>query len=437
MDTDFDMFLVLAEAIGIGLLVGIERERSTAQVDGSTPAGVRTFALASLIGAVSMIAGGVPLLIASAILVGAARIVSMAGQGDRTIGATTTLALLLVVLLGALATQTAFLAASIAVVVASLLAARQVLRDFSRTILTEAEVRDGLILGVAVLVVLPVLPNRDFGPGGTLNPRELFLIVVMIMVIGAAGHIATRTIGPRFGLPVSGFLSGFVSSTATILALGQRSAAAPNQTMSSAAGAALSSVSSLIQVGIILLVLSPAMFAAGLPLLLATVTVAAVHGATAFLLSLRGTRETAQLELARRVFSVSAALGFAALVAIVTIAAAILNDLFGNTAVLASVTLAGLASTNSAAVALASLVAAGQIGARDAILPLAAAIAANTLVRMWIAARVGAPTYRSVVFAGLFVQVGALWLVWRFGDVGPEWIGNLDKLRSWFVMLRE
>jgi uncharacterized membrane protein (DUF4010 family) len=167
------------------------------------------------------------------------------------------------------------------------------------------------------------------------------------------------------------------------------------------------------------------------------VTVAGLHGATAFLLSLRGTRETAQLELARRVFSVNGALGFALLVAAVTTAAAMLNDFYGNSAVLASAAVAGLASTNSAAVAVASLVAAGQIGARDAILPLAAAITANTLVRMWIAVRVGAPTYRSVVFAGLFVQVGAIWLAWRFGDVGPEWIGNLDTLRSWFVALRE
>jgi uncharacterized membrane protein (DUF4010 family) len=169
-----------------------------------------------------MLAGGVPLLAVATVIVCVLRVAWIVVRGDQTAGLTTSLALISAVLLGALAIETATMAAGVAVLIASLLAAREVLHNFSRTVLTPVELRDGLILGVSVLVILPALPNLDVGPGGALNPRNLFSIIVLIMSIGAAGHIATRVVGARLGLPLSGFLSGFVSSTATITALGRR-----------------------------------------------------------------------------------------------------------------------------------------------------------------------------------------------------------------------
>ena len=163
METDPETFFTLLEALGIGLLIGIERERSVHLQSEGASAGVRTFALASLIGAVAIMTGGVPLLMVAVTVVAIARVVSVTQQSDPRIGFTTTLALISVVLLGAMATETAFLAAAISVVIASLLAARKILHDFSRSVLTSVELRDGLILGVSVLVILPVLPNIDMG----------------------------------------------------------------------------------------------------------------------------------------------------------------------------------------------------------------------------------------------------------------------------------
>ncbi|WP_162848101.1 MgtC/SapB family protein [Litoreibacter halocynthiae] len=413
----------MIEALGIGLLIGIERERSNQTPSEGASTGVRTFALASLIGAISMMTGGVPLLMVAVTAVAIARIVSVAQQTDPSIGLTTSLALVSVVLLGALATETALLAAGVAVVIASLLAAREMLRGFSRSVLTAVELRDGLILGVSVLVVLPILPNHEIGPGGALNPRSLFVIVVVIMLISAAGHIATRIIGARLGLPVSGFLSGFVSSTSTILALSQRAVEKPEDAQSAAAGATLSSVSSLIQIGIILLALSPPMFTVGLPLLFGAGLAAALHGAAIFFLALHRKVEPAILELPSQVFSVKGAVSFALIVAIVMLASATLNDLFGNRAVLATVGLAGVVSTNSATVALASLVTVGQISAVDAALPLAAALTANTIARLLIAWRGGNVTFRRTVAFGLALQLAALWLSW--------WLAEI--LRAWFA----
>jgi len=124
METDPETFFTLIEALGIGLLIGIERERSVHVQSEGASAGVRTFALASLIGAISMMTGGIPLLMVAVAVVAAARVVSVTQQADPSIGFTTTLALVSVVLLGAMATETAFLAAAIAVVIASLLAAQ-------------------------------------------------------------------------------------------------------------------------------------------------------------------------------------------------------------------------------------------------------------------------------------------------------------------------
>lgn len=430
METDPETFFTLIEALGIGLLIGIERERSVHVQSEGASAGVRTFALASLIGAISMMTGGIPLLMVAVAVVAAARVVSVTQQADPSIGFTTTLALVSVVLLGAMATETAFLAAAIAVVIASLLAARKMLHDFSRSVLTTIELRDGLILGVSVLVILPLLPDTDIGPGGALNPRTLFIIVVVIMMISAAGHIATRVIGARLGLPVSGFLSGFVSSTSTILALGHHATEKPEEAQSAAAGATLSSVSSLIQIGIILLALSPAMFTMGFPMLFSAGVVAALHGAAIFFLAMRRKVEPAVLELPSQVFSVKVALGFALIVAVVMVVSATLNDFFGNTAVLASVTLAGLVSTNSATVALASLVAAGQISAAAGALPLAAALSANAIVRILIVFRQKSKTFRRTVAFGLVLQIGAIWLSLWLAEILRRWFAEWSALVS-------
>ena len=417
MEAETHAFFALAEALGIGILIGIEREQSEHMTGKGASAGVRTFALASLIGAISMMTGGVPLLAVAVAAVGTIRIVWVAQQGDPTTGLTTSLTLVSVVLLGALATETALLAAGVGVVIASILAAREVLRGFSRTVLTAAELRDGLILGVSVLVILPILPDLNFGPSGALNPRNLFIIVVLVMLIGAAGHIATRVAGARLGLPVSGFLSGFVSSTTTIAALGRRASEMPDHSKSAGAGATFSSVSSLIQIGIILFTLSPAMFAAGLPVLLGAGLAAGLYGAVVFFLAQRGDVKPAVLELPQQVFSVKGAINFALIVATTMLISAILNEYFGTAAILVTVALAGLASTNSASFALASLVAAGQISAMDGVLPLAAALSANTVFRIWIALRSGESSFRRTVSGGLFVQLAVIWVAWWLGSI--------------------
>lgn len=407
--------LLLLEALGIGLLIGIERERNAGTTGGPAQAGVRTFALASLTGALSQIAGGWPMLAVAVAVIGGLRMVTHLSQPDRQAGLTTSLALLIVVVLGALSIEHTFLAAASGVLVAALLAARTVLREFSRSVLNDFEIRDGLILGVSALLILPILPNEDLGPGGAINPQNLFVIVILVMAIGAVGHVCTRVFGSRLGLPLSGFLSGFVSSTATVAAMLKKVQDRPFEAYPAAAGVTFSSVSSLAQTGIVLLFLSSSMFTLAAPILIIPSGVAFLYG---ILLARIGSRgggaEPDGLELPSRIFSVQGALSFATIVATVIVVSAVLNDRFGSEAVLVSAALAGLVSTGSAAVALASLVVAGQLPASEAVVPLAAAISVNAGVRIVLALRGGATAFGWAVATGLLLTAAAVWAGWWF-----------------------
>jgi uncharacterized membrane protein (DUF4010 family) len=137
-------------------------------------------------------------------------------------GLTTETALLLTVLLGGFALKEPVTASALAVTVAIALMARTRIHHFIRDVLSEEELTDALIFAAAALVVLPLVPDRYVGPFSAVNPRTIWKVVILIMSISAGGHIAVRLLGPRFGLPLAGLASGFVSSVATIAAMGAR-----------------------------------------------------------------------------------------------------------------------------------------------------------------------------------------------------------------------
>jgi hypothetical protein len=107
-------------------------------------------------------------------------------------------------------------------------------------VLSEEELTDALIFAAAALVVLPLVPDRYVGPFSAVNPRTIWKIVILIMSISAGGHIAVRLLGPRFGLPLAGLASGFVSSVATIASMGARARKDPVVSRPAVAGAVLS-----------------------------------------------------------------------------------------------------------------------------------------------------------------------------------------------------
>ncbi|MEX2032710.1 MAG: MgtC/SapB family protein, partial [Dehalococcoidia bacterium] len=188
----------LAVALGIGLLLGAERERSQSRRGPRGSAGIRTFALVALLGAVADHVGGTPMVVVGFGLVGAATLLGYV-RGDRQdLGLTSEVALLVAFLLGVLSQEEAALASAIAVTVTILLATRTALHRFVSSVLTDLEVHDALLFAAAAAVILPLMPDRTVGPLDTLNPFAVWRLVVLLMGISAAGYVATRALGPRF-----------------------------------------------------------------------------------------------------------------------------------------------------------------------------------------------------------------------------------------------
>ena len=412
------LIINLAVALGIGLLIGAERERRKGRGPSRSPAGIRTFTAASLAGAVSAVTGGEILLAVTT--AGAIILIAIAyfrSHSDDP-GLTTEISLVLAVLLGGLSMRQPTLAAGVAVVLAGLLASRPRLHHFVRSILSEDEVADGLIFAGATLVVLPLLPDRQLGPYGALNPRSIWIIVILVMAIGAAGHIAVRTLGARFGLAIAGLASGFVSSVATISAMGTRSKTAPAVLGAAVAGAALSTVATIVQMCAVLAAtsmtvlreLSIPLFCAGLA--------AASYGAFFTIKGLRGTKGGDSQ--AGRAFSFSTAIILALTLSGILVVSATLRENFGEIGVLVGAALAGFADTHSTAVSIASLVASGKMPPTDAISPILAALSTNTVSKIIAAWTSGGRSYALRLIPGLILVISAAWA----GAYAPRLLGT-------------
>lgn len=412
---DLDSAVVrIAVALGIGLLIGLERERRKGEGTALAPAGLRTFAATSLAGAISFIGGGgVLLTVVTGGIIALTAIAYFRSSGDDP-GLTSEVALVLTVLLGGLAMQRPALAAGVAVALTVLLAERAALHDFVRKVLSESEVRDGLIFASATLVVLPLLPDEPVGPYGALNPRAIWIIVILVMAIGAAGHISMRLLGARAGLAIAGLASGFVSSTATIGAMGARAVKAPELLGASVAGGVLSTVATVIQLFAVLAATSlPVLRAMSVPLLCAGVA-AAMYGA---IFTIRTLRETGAAELKPgRAFSLPAALLLALTLSGVLVLSAALRDAFGEIGLVIGAAVAGLADTHSPAIAAAALAASGRIDAPNAVIPVLAALSTNTVSKIIVARISGGRAFSLRLIPGLVLVVAAAWA----GAFGPS-----------------
>lgn len=237
-----DLLQSLATALGLGLLVGLQREWARSRV-----AGIRTFALLSLFGglsgALAIVFGG---WVIAAALGALASFVLMqnfteARTREADSGLTTEMAMLVMFAIGVL---TALGQRLVAVVVAGtvmvLLHSKQPLHRMVRRIGRD-DLREIARLVLAGLVILPLLPNRDMGYLGVLNPFSIWLMVVLIVGISLAAYLTGKFLGGTKGAAVAGILGGLISSTATTASAARRSRAAAASGTSLAAVALIAS----------------------------------------------------------------------------------------------------------------------------------------------------------------------------------------------------
>jgi uncharacterized membrane protein (DUF4010 family) len=195
-------------SLGVGLLVGLEREWAHKDL------GVRTFAISALLGMLSSLASLPFALVSMAgVLVVIVYVNWRTMLTERSLEGTTSVALLATYILGVLVGQGhLFTPIASAVVLTAMLAWKAELRRFAGGLNIE-EIRSAVLLGLLAFVIYPLLPNRFVDPWNLVNPREAWIIVVVIASIGFVNYVLLKIYGTR-GLYFSGFLAGLVNSTA-------------------------------------------------------------------------------------------------------------------------------------------------------------------------------------------------------------------------------
>ncbi|MBP6542369.1 MAG: DUF4010 domain-containing protein [Piscinibacter sp.] len=399
----------IAVALGCGLLIGLDRERRKGEGDDRSAAGLRSFAIAALLGALAQTAAVPGLVVAAALLVALMAALAYARSRSRDPGLTTELALFATFLVGVLSVRSPLLGAACGTVLAVLLAARTQLHRFATQWLSQRELHDGLMLAALALVLLPLVPDTALPWLGGMRARPLGALVLLILVLQAAGHVALRLLGARFGLAASGFFGGFVSSTATIATFGARARAGEAPLAMAAAAGALSGCATWLQLLVLAAALSrPALAWLWLPALCGVVTTFAVALAWLAGRDAGGDREADSPLLADRgALRLREAVLVAVLLAGVALVVGQAQRLFGTNGVLVSTSLAALGDAHAPIASLLSLFAAGRIDAATLLAGAVLAVGTNTITRLVTAAVTGGRAYALRVGTALLAGLGA------------------------------
>lgn len=411
----------LAVATLLGLAVGIEREWS-GHATGPTPrfAGTRTFLLLGLVSGIAgwlLVGGQAPLALtllgACMALILAAYLVTARAGGD-AVEATTEVAGLTVIGLAALAgAGEVRLASGAAALVVLVLAEKGTVRRLVPRI-GEQEMRAAMHFAVLALVVLPLLPDRSFGPLGGIRPRSLWIVVLLLSGLDFAGYVARRIVGPARGYGLAGLLGGLVSSTAVTLNFSRRSRDEPALSGPLALGVVGACTVLLPRVLLVSVAVAPAVATRLLPLVAAPLVAGVLM--TGWGLLRQKATTASDTDGLRNPLRLGAAIQMALLFQAVLMAVEFVRMTWGATGLLASGALLGLTDTDALTLAM------SRMGREGGAAGLAAAvicvgILSNTVVKLGLSLALGGPRFRRLAGAGLAVLLLAtavsLAVAWR------------------------
>ncbi len=405
-------------SLGIGLLLGIERERKK-----NIRAGIRTFALTSLLGTLSglLAENNLPLFPIATLFTVAAFILTAywhpAARKDAP-DATTQIALLVAYCLGLLVWHgLAALAVALAILSTLLLYLKPELSGLSHR-LSRQDILALLQFGVVSAIILPVLPDRPLGPFGAINLYETWLMVVLISGVGLLGYLAVRMLGERLGGPLLGLLGGLVSSTATSLAFAREARSDSNTLPLSTMVIQLANLVIFVRIAVLAALLAPGMVS---PLLI-VLGCALVAGMVMTWLSSRSLfsghhrpAEGAAVDPKNPV-EMGTALLFGGLYAGVTFAASALTSLFGHTGFFGVALISGLTDVDAISLTAFNQFTAGKLPALTVTTAIALALLSNTLFKFSMIASLGgqalvrrcAPMF-AATSAGLVLGLVVVW----------------------------
>jgi uncharacterized membrane protein (DUF4010 family) len=401
-------------AVLLGFLIGLERERKR-ETQGSIFAGIRTFPLIALFGA---IVGTLSWTISPWVLVGSfvpvAVLIALAYWRETAgtkVGGTTQFAVLVAYGLGVMAGYGAYVAALAGAVVATgMLSLRTELRRLAGAV-SQEDLYAVVQFAVVSLVVLPLVPNETFGPWGVWNPRTIWWLVVLISGLSFIGYAASKVIGATRGIGWSGLLGGLASSTAVTMSFSERSKKQQSLDIVYAIGVLAASAVMIPRLWVLLGVLQPRLILPTLIPLGVLFVITTIGG-----LSVLRERKRERLEGARvtNPFQLKTALQFALLFALILLLAKAAEEYLGTRGLYIASALAGVTQLDAITLTLAHQVGTGldvNVAARG----LAIAAATNSLFKAGLALVLGSRRFGRSVLATLFLAavgcIAAAWLL--------------------------
>lgn len=399
----------LGIALALGLLVGLQRERAKAA------AGIRTFPLIAILGAVcAMLAEHYGGWIVGGGLAGLAGVLVALNLGERDErlrpGPTTEIAALLMFGVGAMLVRgQAAVAIAVAGGMAMLLQWKRPLHHFVERI-GEDEVRAAFRLVLVAMVVLPVLPDQNYGPYDVLNPFRIWLMVVLIVGISLGGYVASRYVGARAGSLLAGVLGGMISSTATTATYARRSRQSPASDALAAVVILVATTVVFVRVVIEVAVVAPSI----LPQILPQIAVMTAFSGCVASVAYRRAPRTAVEGEAGPPAGLAAAVIFGLLYALVLLAVAAADARFGDAGLYVVAVLSGLTDVDAITLSTTQLMDSGRVPIDTGWRMVIVGALSNILFKAGVVAAFGS--------RGLMIQVGALFGAILAGGMALLWL---------------
>jgi uncharacterized membrane protein (DUF4010 family) len=419
MDT-YALLERLLLALAIGLLIGVERGWQEREVrDGGRAAGVRTYALIGLLGGISALLStfvgnfflGAALLAFSASL---AMFEWREAEANNSASATGLIAGLVAFVLGAYAVQGNMVVAGASGIAATVILAERVTLHAFVANLKWVELRSALLLLVMSFVLLPLVPDHTIDPWGALNPRQLWLMIVIIAALSYVGYICVKIAGERAGLIYAAAAGGLVSSTTVTWTYARLAREHPQSSMSLVAGVAVAWTVSLLRMSAIAIVLSPGLAWPLLSVLLPPSLFLLGLAALMFRRSAKGV-ESSPLQLTDP-FKLTEVLKFGALLATVTLAAKLAGTGTQQLGLIPLAAASGFVDVDPITLSVSRL-AGGSVSLSYAATVILVAAAANLLCKTALAIALGSrefALYLTAALVGVGVSGTALWIVLVF-----------------------
>lgn len=395
-------FMDLAIALGLGLLVGLQKERAESPL-----AGLRTFALVTWAGAMAALVGQATTqwvlvggLLAVAALMVTGNAVLMKTEPESDPGQTTEAAVVLMYLIGALVVVGP---REVAIVGGAATAVLLHLREELRTWvgkLSDADVRAIMQFVLISLVILPVLPDQAFGPYAVVNPRQVWWMVVLIVGLNLAGYAAFRVMGSNAGTALAGVLGGVISSTATTVSYARLTKEKAGRDKTAAVVVWIASGVVFIRVLVEIAAVSSDLFRVAVWPICVMLGVFAVM--TAFVWKTATAPSDTPLEPANPT-ELKPAVMFGALYALVLLVVAAGQDLMGDAGLFAAAAVSGLTDVDAITLSTARLVSTERLSADIGWRLVLIATLSNLVFKLGLAAMLG-----SRVFARRLGRLGVV-----------------------------